>query len=296
MKIPSPLRKGDLIGVIAPASPFDIEKYKEGKRVLKEEGFRIKEGKNIFKKNGYLAGNVQERLSDLQEMINDPNVRAFMAIRGGYGTMQLLPHLQENMFISSPKLFIGSSDLTALHLYLNFRVGIVTIYGPMVNGSFGVASDETTLRNFKEIAELPDEYEYPIGDVLIANQGVGEGILVGGCLSIITSLLGTPFEPDFDDKIVFLEDINEPLYKWDRMLTQLILAGKLRNVKGLIITIADVIPYEANSFVGSFFRGWKIPIITNFLSGHTVPSFSLPFGYMAKIDTFNRQFKVWKIS
>ncbi len=295
MKVPEPLLVGDTIGVVAPASPFDIEKYREGVDLLKEEGYEIKEGRNIFQKSGYLAGDVRKRLNDLEEIWLDGDVKAIMAVRGGYGTMQLLPYLREEMFISNPKLFIGSSDLTALHLFLNFKAGLVSIYGPMVDGQYGVASDETTMRVFKEIVELPEEYEYPVGDVLVANQGEGEGILVGGCLSLVTALLGTPFEPDFDGKIVFLEDVGEPLYRWDRMLTQLVLSGKLDRIRGLIVTMADYTPYEANSFIGEFFRGWKIPILTNFLAGHTRPFFALPLGYMARIDTFNRQFKVWKI-
>jgi len=292
--LPSPVNPGDTIGVIAPASPFDVERYREGIEVLKKEGFNIKEGENIFQKNDYLAGDVRQRLIDLETLYEDESVKAIMAIRGGYGSMHLLPYLREEDFKKNPRLFIGSSDLTALHLFFNFRVGIVTLYGPMVDGDFGVAEDETNMRVLKKIMALPDEYEYPVGDLLIAHHGRGEGILVGGCLSLIVSLIGTPFEPDFDEKIVFLEDVNEPLYRWDRMLTQLVLSGKLNKARGLIITMAGYNSYEANDFISKFFKGWNIPIVTNFPAGHTVPFFTLPFGYMAEIDTLNRVFRVWK--
>ncbi len=296
MRFSEPVTSGDILGIIAPASPFDVEKYQLGIAVLKEAGFEIKEGRNLFQKKGYLAGTVKERLYDLLEMYNDPQIKGIIAARGGYGTMQLLSYLRIEDFEKKPKLFIGSSDLTALHLFLNFKAGIASIYGPMVDGDFGVAADETNMRVLRELMELPEEYEYPAGDLLVAEQGEGEGILVGGCLSIIVSLLGTPFEPDFNGKVIFLEDINEPPYRWDRMLTQLKLAGKFDNVKGLIISIADFTPYEANGFISDFFRGINVPVVTGFPAGHTVPSFSLPLGYMAKIDTYSRVFKVWKSS
>ena len=235
MKKPKPLQKGDTIGIVSPAGIVDPGELEKGVRELEGLGFRVLLGRNVLKANRYLAGSDQEKVEDLHAMFLNPEIRAIFCARGGSGTARFLPFLDPSILSENPKIFIGSSDLTSLLFYLVQKIGMVAFHGPMVAPNLGQSPSELTLQGIRMLCH-PEAFLNPIrlDEVKCLRSGTAEGTLVGGCLSLLCSALGTPNEPDTDGAILFLEDVNEPPYRIDRMLTQMRLAGKLKGVRGVI--------------------------------------------------------------
>ncbi len=286
------LEFGDTIGIISPASPEKPEAIKNGIEFLKNLGFKIREGAHLYDRWGYLAGSDKERAQDLMDMFMDKDVDMLLCIRGGYGSMRILPLLDYEIIKNNPKIFMGFSDITALLNVFADRCGLVTFHGPM--GSSNI-SDEETLKNFLFTimkASPPYGIEAPPGIPLQSEvPGTAEGILAGGNMSLISCTLGTPYEINFKDKILFLEDVNEEPYAIDRILTQLLLAGKLQQCRGFILGQfkgCSLQHYERSLTLEEVFRdriySLNKPTVSNFQSGHSYPKLTLPIGAKAKID------------
>lgn len=285
MKKPHALKLGDTIGIAASSSPFDIVEFKKGVTALENMGFRVIYRQDIFDKKHYLAGNDKRRMSELVEMLENPEVKALLFARGGYGMMRLLPYLEEHRFSTPPKIILGYSDVTTLLIYLYQRLDWVTFYGPVIR-DLGVNTCEETKKSFLQAIsqENPLNFQYP--EAIPLKPGQAEGPLVGGCLSLVISSLGTPFEINTKNKILFLEDTNEKPYAVDRMLTQILLAKKLKDVKGIVFgSFANGNqPDHYQETIEDVLHDFKGPILFNFPAGHGKTKMTLPLGVPVRLD------------
>jgi muramoyltetrapeptide carboxypeptidase len=291
--IPGPLATGATVGVVAASGPPSPDELEAGIEFIKSKGFRVVTGRHVTKRNGYLAGTDDQRSEDFNVMLRDPEVRAIFLARGGYGAMRILESLDIDAVIRDPKLIIGMSDVTALHLSLYARCGLVTLAGPMLAGQVGKGLDSLSEDRFLRASTTPLEslnfFPREIS-VNVLRNGAGQGPLLGGCLTLVTALIGTRHTPDYTGSILFLEDIDEAPYRIDRMLMQLKLAGVLENVSGLILGHflgcegQDLGP-EVERLVLAMTRTHPVPIISRFPHGHTLPNLTLPHGAEVRMDT-----------
>lgn len=306
--LPAVLRRGDVIQIVAPAGPIQQrDGLERGIAVLERMGFRTRFEPRIFESSRYLAGSDRDRAEELMRAFEDPTVSGVMALRGGYGCARLIPYLDESRLRPHPKVFIGFSDLTTLHLYFLRRFGWVTFHGPMAAtpslGSIAPDQEEHLLQVWTNPGYRP---------VLAFDQlegwsaGSAEGILTGGCLSIIVSSIGTPYEIETEGRILFIEEVGELPYRLDRMLTHLRLAGKLDSVAGIVLgTFPDCDPmdgadqhsgtwvgYSALDVVREIVSPLGTPVLANFPAGHTLQNWALPLGSTVRIDADRRTLEI----
>ena len=284
---PPALRPGDTIGVIAPASAFDRAMFEAGCAELERIGYRIVYRDDIFDRDIYFAGSTERRVREFHEMWERDDVKAIICARGGYGCNYLLPRLDSKLIRSKAKIFIGSSDITALLTYIHEQTGLVTFHGPMVAGDFARRRvDEGQFR------KLIQQGGGSLGRGVIPLRGgdCRESTLYAGCLSILAASLGTPYEFQLpDNTILFLEDIGEPAYRLDRMLMQLKLAGKFRNVRGIVFGEMQgcTAPngYELKDVLLRVIDDLDVPVAWGLLSGHVSkgPQVTLPIGVQAQL-------------
>lgn len=291
LRKPPALKKGDLIGVVAPAGVVKTEDLGNGVRRLEEMGFRVALGQSLYRSARYLAGRDEERAADLAEMFANPEVKAVVAARGGYGTSRVIPLLDAKALARSPKIFVGSSDLTLLLHFLRSACRLVTFHGPMVSPNFGKYSSPTTNGEFVRIlgATTPPG-PIDVTGVKVLKGGSGEGVLTGGCLSLVCQTIGTPYEIRTEDAILFLEDINEPPYRIDRMLTYLKQVGKFDGVRAVVFGLMpDCHPspqelYTLEDVIRDVLADLPCPILYDFPSGHGGTNVTLPFGVRAAVE------------
>lgn len=297
---PRRLQKGDTVGVIAPASPPNFEKLKRGIHVVERMGLKVKLGKHLDEKIGYLAGTDEERLSDFHEMFRDKAVKAIFCARGGYGTARLATMVDYELIKKNPKIFLGYSDITFLHISIYQKTNLVTFHGPMIGTDLGREDvDPLSIRYFQQLFDTEGiTYTNKLSPLKVLVEGVASGPIVGGNLSILTSTLGTPFEIDTRGKLLFIEDVNEEPHVIDRMLNQLYMAGKLDNLSGfligdfhncnsrseLTILLDDVINHYVNLVNKPALKGFKI--------GHCSPHISIPLGSYAVLNTFEKKLQI----
>jgi len=292
------LADNDTIGVVSPAScPPDKEIFGQGVYYLRKLGYNVVVSEHVLDKHGYLAGEDSDRLNDLNKMFRDRKVNAIICSRGGYGAPRIIDQLDFDAIKHNPKIFIGYSDITALNLAIWKKAGLVTFSGPMVAVEMGRGIATFTEKNFWRMLTSVE----PVGLLLnppdvpiqVFNHGKTEGTLLGGCLSLINVLLGTPYCPDFKDAILFIEDIDEEPYRVDRYLAQLKLAGILNQVAGIVVgQFIDCHPkdpekpsLELNEIFQDYFGPLNIPIFTNFAYGHGPIKYIMPVGVHAILDT-----------
>lgn len=294
------LHLGDTIGIISPAGPLPYDEIQNGIAVIRNLGFNVKEGNHIYDKNGYLAGSDIHRAKDLMDMFPDDEVKMILCIRGGYGCMRLLPFINFDIIGNNPKIFAGFSDITVFLNAINKFCGFITFHSPMCNSDF---SHEETLKSFlctimegasPYTIKNPKDYEL----VSFSNENA-VGKLIGGNLSLICSLIGTPYEIEFENNILFIEEINESPYKIDRMLTQLILSGRLQKCAGIILGqfTKCTLPHYERSFtldevINDRVLSLNKPTLSNFMSGHGYPKLTLPIGAQIEMDCKNKIIKV----
>ncbi len=287
------LSTNSTIGVIAPGFQPDQTKLGNGIRYLKNKGFRIKHGKSLTAKHGYFAGSDDLRIEDIHTMFEDDEVDAIICARGGWGCLRLLDKIDYDLIKKNKKILIGYSDITSLQLALLKKITLPSLSGPMVAIEMAKKMDSFTEKYFWN--QLLSENETLLLslsenriDTLIA--GKAKGTLIGGCLSMISAQLATPYSPNYDGAILFLEDINEPLYKIDRYLSQLRLSGIFKAINGLIIgnfiNCGDN-QKNLNELFFEYLSGMDIPVIINFPYGHSVKKISLPIGTECTINTKN---------
>lgn len=299
MKIlkPKRLQKGEVIGIISPASsPLDSSLIEKGTNYLERLGYKVEIGKSVGKVLGYLAGNDAERLNDIHSMFRNKNIKAVFSLRGGYGSARLLDKLDYNLIRKNNKIFVGFSDITALQLALYHKAGIITFAGPMVATNFSAEINSFSEEFFwdlitknRKIGKLknPNEEKF-----FVLNKGRGEGKLLGGNLSTIISIMGSKFFPSFRNSILMLEEINEPPYKIDRMFNQLRLANIFNSVKGIILgrfvdcyeTDKSKNTLSLNEIIVDYFKNLKIPVIYNVKHGHISDLITLPIGINTKLN------------
>lgn len=283
--IPPRLRPGDRIGIISPAGPVAASDLKPGLDLLASRGFRIREAPHLYDRNGYLAGKDEDRLSDLHAMFCDEEIAAIFCARGGYGSLRLLDQIDYDLIRTHPKILMGYSDITALLCAIHTRTGLVTFHGPMVRGMSTVSGD--SLLAFLGVLMTDEPLRLTPPAASCGLPGEAEGPLVGGNLSLLCHLVGTPYLPSLEGAILFVEDKGEPLYRIDRMVTHLSLAGSLEGVAGLIV--GDFIdcgdPREIDRIFMEVASRLRIPMITRFPIGHGPGNFTLPLGMPARLDT-----------
>jgi muramoyltetrapeptide carboxypeptidase len=298
---PPKIKTGDTIAVIAPAGPIENrDGLDRGILALERMGFRVQFDERIFQSSGYLAGDDHARADELMRAFEDPSIQAIIALRGGYGCSRLIPLLMEKRLRYHPKIFMGFSDLTTLHLYFNNRFGWVTIHGPMaVSPALAdMPSDqEAHLLSLWTEPEYRPSLSFPQLESL--NPGVAEGILTGGCLSVIAASIGTPYEIQTEGKILFLEDQGEPPYRLDRMITHLFLADKLHSLAGVLL--GDFVDcqstqgnYTAMDTLRDIFASLNIPVLANFPAGHGANNWALPLGVTVRMDASARTIEFLK--
>ncbi len=280
---PPKLRPGDTISIVAPAGTVEQrDGFEQGIATLERMGFRVRFDERIFQKHRYLAGDDSARSEELMRAFEDLSVQGVMALRGGYGCSRLIPYLMEKRLRHHPKLFVGFSDLTTLHLFFRRRFGWITIHGPMA-ATLGKIDADQENHLFSLLTD--PGYRPVLGFERLETwtPGTAEGIIVGGCLAIFAASIGTPYEIGTEGKILFLEDQGEPPYRIDRMLTHLHLAGKLRGVKGLLLgSFLDCDPdeggYTAADTLRDILTRLEVPIIAGFPAGHGSENWAIPLG------------------
>jgi len=287
--IPPALRPGDTVGIVAPASGFNRERFLAGCERLRQMGYRPFYLDSIFDRDLYFAGSVARRVRELEEMFERDEVRAILCARGGYGCNYLLARVDIAKIASHPKIFVGASDVTTLLTWFLDAAGLVTFHGPMVEKSFASPEGVDTA---SWLAATSSAGPWQIaGDMEPLARGMAEGILYGGCLSLLVESLGTPYDIQTDGTILFLEDVNAKPYQVDRMLMHLKRAGKLDGVRGIIFgemldcrQSADQ-PYSLQEVVTRVVGDLGIPVAFGLRSGHvTRANITLPLGVRAALS------------
>jgi muramoyltetrapeptide carboxypeptidase len=303
------LSAGDTVALITPATAVtDPDSRETAERTVRYFGLRPKWGKNSAKKRGYAGGTIEERLADLHDAFADREVRAVFPVRGGYASGHLLDRIDYDLIRRNPKVFVGYSDITAMHLAIARKAGMVTFHGPVMLSGF----TDYTIQNYKRalfdkaplgsLTNPPESNELrPRHKLRTIRGGRAQGRLIGGNLSLIVATMGTPYEIDTRGKILFIEDVDEQPYSIDRMLTNLRLAGKLQAAAGIVFgECSDCAPkdYKPSFTSGTLLLGevlddilggLKIPVLTGLTIGHTSDQLTLPEGCMATLDADKQQ-------
>jgi len=283
---PPRLRPGDTIGLLAPAGPIrDQEAFANGLRILRDLGLKVKYAEDLMRATGYLAGDESRRAQEFHQLWDDREVKALLTVRGGYGCLRLLPHLDLDLCRRQPKILVGFSDISVLLNAIHGATGLITFHGP--NLCSLASADRPSLEAFFNILGRPTLEPIKAAGLEILKPGTARGPLRGGNLASLTHLLATPFETDLAEALLFIEDVNEPAYRIDRMLTQLQQAGRLASLGGLILgTFNDCGDEEIiwNRAL-ELFTGQNIPIWAGFPTGHTARNHILPIGIEAEMDS-----------
>ena len=300
---PHVLESGDTVGLITPSTfVSDPDALATAERTVRYFGLKPKWGKNVRRKFGYTGGSVEERLDDLHAMFADPDVKGVFPIRGGYGSGQLLDRIDYDLIRKNPKIFVGYSDITAMHLAIQRKTGLVTFHGPVPLSGF----TDYTIEHFRKalfekqplgtLTNPPETNELrPKHTLRTIRGGKASGRLTGGNLSLILATMGTPFEIETRGRILFLEDVDEQPYSIDRMLTNLRLAGKLQAAAGIVFgECSDCAPrdykpsFNSTLLLGEvldeILGGLKAPVLSGLTFGHTPDQLTLPEGVMATLD------------
>ena len=283
--LPRRLRPGDTIGLVAPASPFDIEQLYHGVSLLESAGFNVRMSKSIFLKSGYLAGPDTQRAALVMKMFDDPVVKAIICARGGFGSMRLLPLLDYKRIREQSKILVGFSDVTALLMALYVRCGLVTFHGPVAASL--PASDRASLTALIAAVAGDTPVELTATGATVIRPGMGRGPVLAGNLTTLCHLIGTPFQPSTRDHILLLEDRGEAPYRLDRMLTQLDMAGFLDGIAGLAFGSFEACgePEEFLRIISDRFKSVPYPVLTGLEFGHGKRNLTIPVGLTASLDT-----------
>lgn len=289
---PPPLRSGDTIGVIAPAGAVYEDLLAKGVRALEASGFQVLLAEGILERKGYLAGSEQQRAETLQRFFLRDDIAAIFCARGGFGSIQLLPALDPELIRAHPKIFVGFSDVTALLNWMSQRCGVVAFHGPMVAVEFAGELEGGVSSGFWEALTGKRRLWQIKGSGVLRGGGAPvRGALAGGCLSVLVTTLGTPYEIDTAGKIVFLEDVGERPYRIERMLTHLRMAGKLDDVAGVVTgafnDCESGAERDVREVLADVFADAPYPVVTGLPCGHATPNTLLPIGLEAELDGRN---------
>jgi muramoyltetrapeptide carboxypeptidase len=301
---PKALQPGDTVGLITPSSYVsDPDELDFTRRFCEFFKLKIKVGKNVGQRYGYLAGTARQRVDDLHAMFSDPDVRGVFCIRGGYGSAQMLDKIDYDLIRRNPKIFLGYSDITALHTAIGRRAGLVTFHGPVSLSHLSEWSQQHLQKALFETAPLGAQTNPPDGNPLqprhtmrTVRAGTARGPLVGGNLTLLSTTLGTPFEVETAGRILLMEDIGEDIYRIDRMFTQLRLAGKLQAAAAIVIGECKDCPppghdsaYSLGEVIDYLLGDLGIPVLYGLSFGHTTDQVTIPLGVTASLDAAKQQ-------
>ncbi|WP_372752358.1 LD-carboxypeptidase [Labilibaculum sp.] len=295
---PAALQKGDKIGIISPAGKMDPEKVGNAVSRIEKEGYKVVLGNHVFDVKNQFAGTDLDRLHDFQRMLDDPEIKAILCARGGYGSVRILEHLDFDLFIRNPKWIVGYSDITIFHSYLNTILGVESLHATMpVNFPSDLKDNQSVVTLFNSLSGDFENYE--IATHKLNRNGITEGELVGGNLSIIYSLRGTVMDFETHEKILFIEDVGEELYHLDRMMRNLKLGGKLSELQGLIVGgMSDMkggnpdFGQSAYEIISECIENYSYPVVFDFPAGHITENWALPLGRSLKLDVNDRAVKL----
>jgi len=305
MILPEALKKGDIVGIISPSTPIYSKKaLSKGLKVLESLGFKPKLGSRALEVHGnYQAGTKEDRLQDFHSMFQDDEVKAVFCTGGGYASIQLLPDIDYDLIKKNPKIFMGYSDITTLLMAITEKTGLITFHGPLVQGlDEDTKGGKFTLKSFKTAVTKGNSGKLSgFTEWKVLKQGRAEGQLVGGNLNVITSLLGTPYEPKWDGKILFWEEVDETIEGIDNYLWRLRIAKVFKKIEGMVIgKVTNLQPIDDDEDESSWAssskpltieavilkatEGFNFPILYGVDFGHDVPSVTLPLGAEASLD------------
>jgi muramoyltetrapeptide carboxypeptidase len=302
---PPRLRFGDTIGLVAPGGHTDEEAIARALAKIELLGFKVRQGANLRAVHGNYGGSVRQRVDDLHAMFRDPEVKAIWCIRGGSGCISLLASLDYALIRAHPKILIGYSDITALHLAIHRHAGLVTFHGPVAGSGASDYSNTHMLAVLMDpqpsytIAMAPENAERALAEphyaVRTATHGQASGRLIGGNLSLVSALAGTPYAADFRKALLFIEEVNEAPYRIDRWLTQLDLAVGLRHAAGVMVGICencvptdDDISLTLDETLALHLKPLLVPAVSGYSFGHIRNQFTLPMGIQARLDTLRQ--------
>jgi muramoyltetrapeptide carboxypeptidase len=301
---PKRLQPGDTVGIVSPASatfqPVDVQIAQESLEAL---GLTVKLGEHMMERHGYLAGDDKARAADINRFFDDKSITAIHAIRGGWGSSRVLPYLDFDRIRRNPKIIIGYSDITALLLSIHAKTGLVTFHGPIALGRWDTwsvdyarrvlfAADPITLEPKRDINSDKNSLVQTEFRVQTITPGTARGRLLGGNLTVLTTIIGSGYLPDWEGAILFTEDVHEEPYRIDRMLTQLKLSGALSKLKGFVFGgCAECTPGEGSygaltldEIFEDHIKPLGIPAWHGAMIGHQQPQWTLPEGIQVEID------------
>jgi muramoyltetrapeptide carboxypeptidase len=284
---PPAWKKNDRISIVAPSFVFDTERIRDGLDLFRSLGFEPHVPEGLSERDGYFAGPDAHRATLLSQALTDPNTTGVICARGGYGAARLLPSLPYEHLRKNPKLLVGFSDITALSLGLYAKLGLCSLHGPMIGT---LRWDDTSTQNLIKLATGKPAEPLKLHEPVVLSHGTTEGTLLGGNLCLIASLVGTPYFPNFDGAILYLEDVDEKPYRVDRMLTQLELAGVLDKISGALVgdfAGCEDPNYPEPSWLTVIERRLAkrgVPVLAGFPGGHRKINWPLLIGAKTKID------------
>lgn len=297
---PYAIKKGDTVGLISPsAASSDRMQFTFAKEALEALGFRVKLGDHAMSRRGHLAGTDEERAGDLNQMFSDKEVKAIVSVRGGSGAARILPLIDYKSISKNPKPLLGYSDITALHCAIQSQTGLITFHGPMGSGSWNSFNVDQFERMFFDQEKITFENVHAESDDLVVKSnriqtlkgGVAEGKILGGNLTVLTAISGSPYYPDFKDAILFIEDVGEDPYRIDRMMSTLKLNGTLDQIKGFIFgQCSDCEPgggygsLTVDQVLDDYILPLNIPAYSGAMIGHISKQFIIPVGAQVKMD------------
>ncbi len=296
--LPARLKKNDLVGLVTPSSSITEVQLEETVQKLTDLGYRVYYQDSVLDEYGYLAGKDTDRAAEIMHMFSNKNVDAVLCVRGGYGAIRILDLLDYNIIKQNPKLLLGYSDITALHAAIYKKTGLVSFHSPMGVSDF----NSFAVNTFKQVvAEANANYKYgykreektkdnPEFDTYTINSGVAEGELSGGNISVLDSIIGTIYEPDFKDKLVYLEEIEEKTYKVDKMLFHLLAATNLKQASGIVLgvfkdcNVNEEPGISLKQALDDLLKPLNVPIAYGLPFGHINYKITIPFGIKARMD------------
>ncbi|HSP17848.1 MAG TPA: LD-carboxypeptidase [Thermoanaerobaculia bacterium] len=292
---PRAITRSSHIAVLAASSPSELPRIEEAQRHLESQGLRVTLADNLgHQHRGYLAGTDDERIEEFNRFMRSPEYDAFFFSRGGYGAMRILERIDYDAIRNDPRPIVGFSDVTALHQAIALHARVATFHGPMLNLDFyDQLSPERERWLWSMLAgEAPLTVRFQATDVVC--EGDAEGILFGGCLSLTTALAGTPYDYWVHGGIWFWEDVDEPLYRIDRMLTHLRLSGRIRAIRGVIIGKLKGCgsEEELDALLREFFGSDGIPVVRNMPFGHLGDNLLMPIGAPVRLSTTDNTFTI----
>ncbi|MFO7922923.1 MAG: LD-carboxypeptidase [Bacteroidales bacterium] len=287
MITPPPLKPGDKTGIISPSGKIGKGFLDNTVKLFKEWGFNVVEGNHVYSAHNQFGGTDRERISDLQYMLDERDIKAVICSRGGYGAVRVIDNIDFSRFIESPKWIVGYSDITVLHSHINGNFRIESIHGPMAAELYRKRKVQASAKSMQLLKEVltGSVPEYDLPGHPLSRSGRAEGMLTGGNLSVIYSLLGSPSFPDTDGKILFIEDVGEYLYHIDRMMVALRRSGILGRLAGLLVggltgMNDNKVPFgiTASEIIAGAVDDYDYPVCFGFPAGHQPENYPLILG------------------